>query len=413
MILSAAPGQSSSPSRPFAWRFTVFRPRVSRDMRPCSLTPPSFIALLALALLAVPQDAGALQPALKSHEANPDRSVTFRLYAPTAASVTVGVDYDRAIPMAKGGDGVWTYTTPPLLPALHMYNFTSDGTAVLDPLNPAVDPCLRLLTNEVTVPGPAQMWDVADVPHGVVHRHMYRTAVIQGLEGDAEKYYVYTPPGYDPKSPKKYPVLYLLHGWTHVAESWMQCGQADHILDNLDARGRIVPMIVVMPLNYGDMDFVTGADQWDDPSKVEHNLATFSTAFLTEIIPQVEARYNASPRRADRAIAGLSMGGGQSLVIGLRHPDVFGWVGGFSAAVVYKDLDAELPNMSPRTAPELLWVSCATGDGLFPAAKGFVAWLKAKGMSPMDVETDGVHNWAVWRDNLVHFAPLLFRPPAT
>jgi enterochelin esterase family protein len=354
--------------------------------------------------------AAAGPPALNSHENNPDHSVTFRLYAPTAASVTVGVDYDQDIPMARGGDGVWSYTTPPLVPALHMYGFKSDGAAMLDPVNPDVVPCLRLLTNEVTVPGPAQMWDVADVPHGVVHRHLYRTAVIQGLEGGAERYYVYTPPGYDPRSGMKYPVLYLLHGWTHVAESWMHCGQANLILDNLAAKGLIVPMIVVMPLNYGDMDFVLGADQWDDPSKVAHNLDTFSTALMTEIIPQVEGLYRASTRRGDRAIAGLSMGGGQSLVIGLENPDAFGWVGGFSAAVGYHDLDAAFPRMSPRTAPELLWVSCATGDGGYPSTKRYVAWLKSKGMDPMVVETPGEHNWAVWRDNLIHFAPLLFRP---
>lgn len=354
----------------------------------------------------------AQQPALKSHETHPDRSVTFRLYAPTAASVTVGVDYDRAIPMTKGNDGVWTYTTPPLLPALHMYNFTSDGTAILDPLNPALDPCLRLLTNEVTVPGPAQMWDLASVPHGVVHKHVYRSAVIEGLEGGAETYYVYTPPGYDPRSGTTYPVLYLLHGWTHVAESWMQCGQANLILDNLAAQGRIVPMIVVMPLNYGDMDFVLGADQWDDPSKVAHNLDVFSTALQTEIIPQVESLYRASQRREDRGIAGLSMGGGQSLVIGLEHHELFAWVAGFSAAVGYHDLDAAFPKMSPRTAPNLLWVSCATSDGGFPSTQRYIAWLKAKGMAPMAVETPGVHNWAVWRDNLIHFAPLLFRPTA-
>jgi enterochelin esterase family protein len=381
-------------------------------MSPQTLPTLSLFARLALPLFAARLSAAAGPPALNSHENNPDHSVTFRLYAPAAASVTVGVDYDQDIPMAKGGDGVWTYTTPPLVPALHMYGFKSDGAAMLDPLNPDVDPCLRLLTNEVTVPGPAQMWDVADVPHGVVHRHLYRTAVIQGLEDGAERYYVYTPPGYDPRSGTTYPVLYLLHGWTHVAESWMHCGQANLILDNLAAKGLIVPMIVVMPLNYGDMDFVLGADQWDDPSKVAHNVDTFGTALLKEIIPLVESLYRVSSKRGDRAIAGLSMGGGQSLVIGLENPGVFGWVGGFSSYVGYRDLDAAFPKMSPKTAPELLWVSCATGDGGYPATKRYVAWLKSKGMAPMVVETPGEHNWAVWRDNLVHFAPLLFRPPA-
>jgi enterochelin esterase family protein len=107
------------------------------------------------------------------------------------------------------------------------------------------------------------------------------------------------------------------------------------------------------------------------------------------------------------------MGGGQSLVIGLEHPDLFRWVGGFSSYVGYHDLDAAFPTMSPRTAPELLWVSSGTSDGGFPSFQRYIAWLRAKGMAPMAVETPGVHNWAVWRDNLIHFAPLLFRPPAS
>jgi enterochelin esterase family protein len=381
-------------------------------MSPHTLAPLSLLAPLTFALLLAPQGAVAQQPALKSHEVNPDRSVTLRLYAPTAASVTVSVDYERAFPMVRGGDGIWTYTTQPLVPALHMYGFTDDGTSILDPLNPDVVPGLRMLTNEVTVPGPAQLWDVANVPHGVVHRHLYRTAVIRGLKGDAETYYVYTPPGYDSRTGKTYPVLYLLHGFTHVAESWVQCGQANLILDNLAAQGRVVPMIVVMPLNYGNMDFILGADQWDNPSKVADNVTVFGAALLTEIIPQVEALYRASPRREDRAIAGLSMGGGESIVIGLNHPDVFRWVAGFSAAVGYHDLDAVFPSLSPQTAPGLMWVSCATGDSGFPTTARFIAWLKGKGMSPMAVETPGIHNWEVWRDNLIHFAPLLFRPPA-
>ena len=375
-------------------------------------SPLSRPALLTLSLLLAPLGAAAQQPALKSHEVNPDRSVTLRLYAPNAASVTVGVDYERAYPMSKGAGGVWTYTTRPLVPAMHMYGFTSDGTAILDPLNPDVVPGLKMLNNEVTVPGPAQMWDVANVPHGVVHRHLYRTAVIRGLEGDTERFYVYTPPGYDGRSARTYPVLYLLHGFTHVAESWVQSGQANLILDNLAAQGRIVPMIVVMPLNYGDMDFILGPDQWDKPTRVADNVAVFGTALLTEIIPQVEALYRASPRREDRAIAGLSMGGGQSIVIGLNHPEVFTWVAGFSAHVGYSDLDAVFPTLSPRTAPHLLWVSCATGDSGFPATSRFIAWLKGKGIPTTAVETPGLHNWEVWRDNLVHFAPLLFRPPA-
>jgi enterochelin esterase-like enzyme len=158
----------------------------------------------------------------------------------------------------------------------------------------------------------------------------------------------------------------------------------------LDAQERTVPTIVVTPLNHGAMDFVLGADEWDDPSKVARRVSLFDTALRTEIIPQVEALYRASTRREDRAIAGLSMG----------------------AYVGYHDLDAAFPTLSPRAAPELPWVSCTASDGGFPATQRFVAWLKAKGMAPTAVETTGVHNWAAWRDNLIHFAPLLVGPPA-
>lgn len=393
-------------------------------MRPHNLPQLSFLARLTFLLLAAPFGLAAQQPALKSHEVNPDRSVTLRLYAPTAASVTVGVDYDRAVSMAKGADGVWTYTTPPLVPALHMYGFTSDGTAILDPLNPAVDPCLRLLTNEVTVPGPAQIWDLADVPHGVVHRHIYRTAVIQGLKGDAETYYVYTPPGYDSGSGRTYPVLYLLHGWTHVAESWMHCGQANLILDNLEAQGRAVPMIVVMPLNYGDMDFVLGADQWDDPSKVAHNLGVFSTALLTEIIPQVETLYRVSPKRGDRAIAGLSMGGGQTLNIAMSHLDRFAYIGVFSSGVFsfgrgagagpapppeWEQQHPMLDDAALKPGLKLLWFATGSEDRLIPISKATVEMLKKHGFAPEFHESPGGHTWINWRNYLNEFAPQLFR----
>jgi len=285
-----------------------------------------------------------------------------------------------------------------------------DGTPVLDPRNPSVDPNYTFLTNEVTVPGPPQLWDLSDVPHGVVHHHTYRSAVLQGLPGAFEDYYVYTPPGYDARAGKSYPVLYLLHGWSSAADSWTHQGKANLILDNLIAQGKAVPMILVMPLGYGDLGFVTGGfGQWNDESKVGNNLRLFSNALLAEIMPQVEAGYRASARREERAIAGLSMGGGESLAIGLNHPDTFGWVGGFSSALVYAHFDGVFPNLDPRSAPRLLWVSCGAEDDLIQTNRLFVAWLRTKALEPMGIETPGIHNWPVWRDNLVHFVPLLFR----
>jgi len=367
------------------------------------------------AFAAVIAAAAAQQPPLKSHEVNPDRSVTFRYFAPTARQVTVSLDYDHhPIAMSKGADGVWTLATKPLEPALHIYALAVDGTAILDPFNPLVDENFVFKANLVAVAGPVpQLWDTTDVPHGVVHHHAYRSAAIRGLPEGLEDYYVYTPPGYDPAGKRRYPVLYLLHGWSAVAESWLSEGQANSILDNLIAQGRAAPMVVVMPLCYGDMGFVTGGlGPRIDESRLADNLGRFSDALLTEIVPQVEAGYRVSADREGRAIAGLSMGGGESLVIGLNHQDMFAWIGGFSSALLYADLDVPFPAVASRKGgpPRFLLVACGTEDDLIAPNRRFVAWLRAKGLRPTAVETPGIHNWPVWRDNLICFAPLLFRP---
>jgi enterochelin esterase-like enzyme len=373
---------------------------------------PLQAALLALALAPA---ATAQQPMLNSHEVNADGSVTLRLYAPTATKVTVQWDYDHAhlVALAKGADGVWTTTSSPLQPALHAYALEVDGTPVLDPLNSAVDPSYVFQENEVTVPGPPQPWDVGGVPHGVVHHHAYVSASITGLPDGIEDYYVYTPPGYDAAGGKAYPVLYLLHGWSAESNSWTHSGKANFILDNLIAQGKAVPMIIVMPLCYGDIGFVThGFDVWSDMAKVSNNLRRFSDALLTEIKPQVESAYRVSARRGDRAIAGLSMGGLESLAMGLNHPDMFGWVGGFSPAVVDDHYDNTFPALDPKAAPRLLWIACGTSDDLIKPFRNFATWLGTRGMHATVVETAGIHNWPVWRDDLVKFAPLLFRDGA-
>jgi enterochelin esterase-like enzyme len=364
------------------------------------------------AILALTPGAAAQQTALKSHEVNANGSVTLRLYAPTAKKVTVQWDYDHAhlVQLAKGLDGVWTTTTLPLQPALHAYALEVDGTPMLDPQNSAVDPSYVFRENEVTVPGPPQPWDAGSVPHGVVHHHVYASASIKGLPEGLEDYYVYTPPGYDAAAGKSYPVLYLLHGWSAESNSWTHSGRANFIMDNLIAQRRAVPMIVVMPLCYGDIGFVTnGFDVWNDEAKVKDNLKRFSDALFAEIMPQVESGYRVSAGRGDRAITGLSMGGLESLAIGLNHPDIFRWVGGFSSAVVFDHFDGVFPNLDPNAAPRLLWIACGTSDDLIVANRRFGAWLRTKGLQPTAEETPGIHNWPVWRDDLVRFAPLLFR----
>lgn len=377
-------------------------------------SPSRLLALLlGLAFALVGPTAAAQQPELDSHQVNPDHSVTFRYYAPTAKSVTVAIDYDhRGLPLRKGADGVWTLTTGPLAPSFHSYGLSVDGVQVYDPFNAHVDFSYGFRTNSVWIHGSLpQLWDDTGVLHGVVHYHRYRSAIIRGAENAEEQYLVYTPPGYNPAGRTRYPVLYLLHGWSADFRSWVDQGQANFIMDNLIAQRKAVPMIVVMPQGYGAMSFVLdGFGVWSDPAKVAENIALFQGALLKEIIPQIKAQYRVFDDPAHRAIAGLSMGGGQSLIVGLNHPGTFSWIGGFSPALLYPSFDGLFPDLIPHgpASPKLLWISCGTEDDLIGPTRRFVAWLRADGLRPTAIETPGIHNWPVWRNNLIHFAPLLF-----
>jgi len=362
---------------------------------------------LAAARAATPSD-------IDSHEVNKDQSITFRYYGPGVTKVTVSLDYSHhPVPMLPGPGGIWSLQTQPLASGLHMYSMAVDGMAINDPLNPVTEHNLVYVGNETWVNGPTpELWDNEAVPHGVVHHHQYRSELISGLADSNEDYYVYTPPGYDTSSDRRYPVLYLLHGWGSLADSWVHEGQANLILDNLFAQGKVRPMVLVMPQGYGEMSFVrSGLKVWTDETKISSNLNAFEMALLQEILPQVQSGYQVSRNRADRAIAGLSMGGGESVVIGLRHPDLFAWIGGFSSAVAYQNFNAPLPHLDRQTGDslQLLWLSCGTSDELITAQRRLAAWLAANRIQAKTVEQPGIHNWPVWRDSLIHFVPLLFR----
>jgi enterochelin esterase-like enzyme len=261
---------------------------------------PLFTALLALSLHAqVPFD---------SHRVNPDRTITFRYQDPDAKNVVLNIDgLPKPVPMAQDSTGIWTVTTPPLSPQIYAYRIDVDGRQNFDPWNFSITPNLYYQGAQVEVPAVTPMpWDIAAVPHGTLHRHTYTTNTVIGLPANQDNYVVYTPPGYDPKSKKPYPVLYLLHGWSQTSAAWTTINQADIILDNLLAQHKIKPMVVVMPLAYGDMSFVTNYAVWDDPAAIDRNTRLFSQTLLTEVLPQVESTYNVSRKREDRAIAGLS-----------------------------------------------------------------------------------------------------------
>jgi enterochelin esterase family protein len=204
-------------------------------------------------------------------------------------------------------------------------------------------------------------------------------------------------------------VLYLLHGWSDTAGGWSSIGQANYILDNLIAAGKAKPMIVVMPLGYGEMSFVyDGWGEWNKFADIDRNTNLFQESLLTEVMPRVNAEYNVATGRENTAIAGLSMGGLEALSVGLKHTGMFAYVGGFSAAV-HMLQPTNLSGLNPKTADlKELWISCGTEDGLIAANRKLSAYLKGEGLAVQEVETPGMHTWMVWRDNLVNFLPLLF-----
>jgi enterochelin esterase family protein len=376
-----------------------------------------FAAILLLQVVAAPAQKTTPTPPpppLLSHELHPDRTVTFRFKDAAAAKVELDLEgVAKPIPMAKGADGVWSYTTAPLAPEIYSYSFLDEGEHRIDPENHLIAPNIAFPpSNALVVPGDTpQPWDDTAVPHGVLHVHRFTSKIALGLAANQEEVVVYTPPGYDPAAPKPYPVLYLLHGWSGVAVSWARDQQANFILDNLLAEGKIKPMVVVMPQGYGDMSFVqNGFGIWRDAAPVEHNTQLFMSMLTGEIMPMAETAYNISRDRDGRAITGLSMGGLESLDAGLHNTDKFAWIGGFSSAVHNLDYEHQFANLDPKTADlKLLWIACGTEDGLIQANRKLVAFLKTKGMPVTQVETPGLHVSLVWRDNLIHFSELLFQ----
>ncbi len=364
----------------------------------------SFALILCLFVAAVP--AAAQFKPIKSPEVGTDRTVTFRFMAPGAKEVSLLREGAMPVPMTKEEGGLWTITVGPLDPDIYGYNFIADGVPLLDPSNYWLKTNYLWQQNMVRVPGADSPWDVADVPHGALHHHFYKSGVV----GDQRDFYVYTPAGYDGK--KKYPVLYLQHGFSDDASGWTIVGQAHVILDNLIAQGRAKPMIVVMSLGYGAPEIVhAGIAGFGDTELRERNFSKFAQALLTEVIPQVEKDYKVSRKREDRAIAGLSMGGAESLLTGLNNLDKFAYVGAFSAGGFRAELPQAFPNLSDKDNAriKLLWMACGTEDGLIRPNRDLSAWLKTKGVQHTWIETPGAHTWMVWRRYLAQLTPLLFR----
>jgi enterochelin esterase-like enzyme len=375
----------------------------------------SFLCALAITGTVQAQDkAAAVSPPkpparVVSPEVHSDRSVTFRFRAPNAVEVKLEREGAEPAAMRKDEHGVWSITAAPMEPDYYGYSFIADGVRLMDPQNPLLIPNLLNPDNAVHVPGPSSLpWELNDVPHGEIHHHFYHSKVA----GDDRDYYVYTPAGYDPTAKSTYPVLYLLHGYSDDASGWTAVGHANVILDNLIAQGKAKPMIVVMPLGYGTMEIIhLGWGAWGHTDLRDRNFEKFRQSLLTEVMPRVEGEYRMTKDPNARAIAGLSMGGSESLLTGLNNLDKFSWIGAFSSGGIPEDFQKDFPALDSRANQQLhlLWIACGTEDGLIAVNRNLRQWLKSKGVKATEIETPGAHTWMVWRRNLAEFTQLLFQ----
>ncbi len=327
-------------------------------------------------------------------EVHSNRTVTFRLEAPEAKRVLLdGGGLSQPGVMTKNSEGVWSLTTKPLDPGIYDYRFNVDGLKIADPVNPFVKVWRRRSWSMVQVPG--SFLDERNVPHGTVHVHRYPSQSLNVTRG----LYVYTPPGYETAAQTRYPVLYLLHGSGDTEDAWTTVGRAHMILDNALATRRAAPMIVVMP--YGHTPGVERSQ----------GRKAFEADLIGDVIPFVEKNYRVRAGACDRAIAGLSMGGGQALRIGLGHPELFPWIVAFSSAVP-SDEELETLLAKPDAMNEslsLLWVGCGRKDFLFEANQRLLTGLRAKKIEHTARITAGKHEWRLWRRYLNEVLPLLFQ----
>jgi enterochelin esterase-like enzyme len=345
-----------------------------------------------------------------------DFRITFRLKAPNAKKVQVqGGDGLGKGPfdMVRGEAGVWSVTTPPAVPGFHYYWLLVDGAGVNDPASETFFGYGKP-TSGVEVPEKGvDFYDPRDVPHGEVRARWYRSAVT----GQWRRAHVYTPPDYDANPRARYPVLYLQHGAGEDERGWAAQGRMNFILDNLIAAGKARPMLVVMDKGYAVRVGAPAAK--GKKGGPFGDMSAFEDVVLKDLIPMIDATYRTLPDRQHRAVAGLSMGGGQALQIGLRHPDKFSYVGAFSGALFGKpDLKTAYGGAFADAKAfhekfHLLWLGAGTGEERFhKSARALHEALDRAGIKSVFVESPGTaHEWQTWRRALHDFAPRLFREP--
>ena len=367
-------------------------------------------------------------PAFTSPEVLADRRIAFRIYAPDATTVALrGGDIPapaRAdLKFVKAENGVWEATTGAVEPGAYRYVFVVNGVGVIDPRNTAISESNTTTWSVATVPG-SDLMDTKNVPHGAVASVYYHSTAL----GRTRRMHVYTPPGYQ-AGRDRYPVFYLLHGAGDCDDSWTSVGRANFILDNLIASGQAKPMIVVMPAGHTN----AGGGRGAAPAGGAPPRDEFGEDFVKDVMPYVEKNYRVIADRAHRAIAGLSMGGGQTLNIAIPNLEKFAYVGVYSSGLLggggrgrgaapadgapappfgatwEKTNLAALDNAAAKKGLKLLWFATGVDDGLITTSRSTVDLLKKHGFTPVFKETPGGHTWLNWRSYLIEFTPQLFR----
>jgi enterochelin esterase-like enzyme len=375
-------------------------------------------AALGLATFILTSAAHAQMPArgpqVISPEVSAERKITFRIQAPKAEAVRLVASdiagLGQGKELTKGTNGVWEVTIGPIDAGAYRYNFNVDGVSVIDPRNPATSESNANTWSLVIVPG-SDFMDTRDVPRGAVADVTYYSKSLKQFR----RMHVYTPPGYE-SGQGKFPIFYLLHGAGDCDDSWTSVGRAGFILDNLIAAGKAKPMVVAMPAGHAGSSAAGISDAAMD---------AFTQDFVNDIMPYVEKNYRVYADRQHRAIAGLSMGGMQTLNVGIPNLDKFAYLGVFSSGVFSmggrgRNPDpnaptwetqnkATLDNADLKKDLKLVWFATGKEDFLIQTSQASVEMLKKHGFNVVFKETAGAHTWINWRDYLREFAPQLFQ----
>jgi enterochelin esterase-like enzyme len=346
---------------------------------------------------------------VNSPEVHADHTVTFRIAAPKATDVTITCDWvDGAQKLTKADDGTWSVTLGPLPPSSYIYSFNVDGVATVDPVNPRIKLRARGSANFVVVPSESPgMQEERDVPHGAVEVVWQKSSV---LGGETRRFLVYTPPGYAQDTARRYPMLFLLHGSNDTSDGWTTVGNVNFIADNLIADKKMVPMVLVIPNFYPVASTNSGQRGGGGAGNT-----TFYKYLLEEMLPTIESKYRIAAGRENHAVAGMSMGANQSLDLFFSHFDLFSSVGALCPSTygqlesAHADFLADAMGNNPKIG--VLWIGCGRQDpGHFNGSQRVAEVLATHQINHIWHPTEGMHNYAIWRDYLVEFLPLLFQP---